>query len=192
MFIAHRINTIEELQQIPTEYGIEIDLRDSNNKIIVTHDPFTNGIEFEEYIKYYNHKFIILNIKSEGIEFAVIDILKKYNITDYFFLDCSFPMIYKLNKINENNIAIRFSEFETLETVIKCKDLVKWVWVDCFNSMPLNKYNYDYFKYLNLKICIVSPELQNQPDLITKYKEKIKEFKIDAVCSKIYNADKWL
>lgn len=192
MFIAHRINTIEELKKIPPEYGIEIDLRDSNNKIIVTHDPFTEGIVFEEYIKHYNHKFIILNIKSEGIEFKVLEIIKKYDIKDYFFLDCSFPMIYKLNKIGENNIAIRFSEYETLETVIKCKYLVKWVWIDCFTMLPLNDYIYSYLTFLNLKICIVSPELQGQPEKIIEYKKQIEKYKIDAICAKIYNIDKWL
>ena len=191
MFIAHRINTIHELNNIPNKYGIEIDLRDSNNKIIVSHDPYTDGIEFEEYIKYYNHSFIILNIKSEGIEYKILEIIKKYNIKDYFFLDCSFPMIYKLNKLGEKNIAIRFSEYESIETVIKCKDMVKWVWIDCFTQLPLNDKTYKIFNQLNLKICIVSPELQEQPDKIFIYKHQISNYNIHAICTKIYNIDKW-
>ena len=30
-FIAHRINTIKELNQTPNDYGVEIDLRDYLN-----------------------------------------------------------------------------------------------------------------------------------------------------------------
>lgn len=30
-YIAHRINTIEELAKLPTEYGVELDLRDDLN-----------------------------------------------------------------------------------------------------------------------------------------------------------------
>ena len=31
LFIAHRINTIEQLQQVPPHYGTEVDLRDRGN-----------------------------------------------------------------------------------------------------------------------------------------------------------------
>ena len=27
-FIAHRVNTLKELMELPTEYGVELDLRD--------------------------------------------------------------------------------------------------------------------------------------------------------------------
>ena len=69
LFYCHRINTIEELKKIPTKYGIEIDLRDKENKIILVHDPFLDGEDFEEFLKYFNHQSIILNIKSEAFEY---------------------------------------------------------------------------------------------------------------------------
>ena len=75
------------------------------------------------------------------------------------FLDCSFPMIYNLNKINENNIAIRLSEYESIESVLLVKNMIKWVWVDCFNDFSLTKNSYMKIKENNLKICLVSPEL---------------------------------
>ena len=97
IFVAHRINTIEELKKIDKEYGIEIDIRDYGNKLILKHDPFINinenNEELEEFLKYYQHRFIILNIKSERIEYKVLELMRKYNITDYFFLDSPFPMI---------------------------------------------------------------------------------------------------
>ena len=37
------------------------------------------------------------------------------------------------------NIAIRFSEFEGLDTILNMKGKVKWVWVDCFTKNPLTK-----------------------------------------------------
>ena len=51
IYIAHRINTISELKKIPVNYGIEIDLRDFKKKIILNHDPFQDGEDFEEFIK---------------------------------------------------------------------------------------------------------------------------------------------
>ena len=47
-FIAHRINTIEELKQVPTEYGVELDLRDFGERLVLQHDPFKDGEDFEE------------------------------------------------------------------------------------------------------------------------------------------------
>ena len=42
-FISHRRNTIEELQATPTEYGVEVDIRSDNGKLVIHHDPFTAG-----------------------------------------------------------------------------------------------------------------------------------------------------
>ena len=79
LFISHRINTKNELKNIPLKYGVEIDLRDRNDKIILQHDPFIDGEDFSDFIKNYQHQFLILNIKSEGIEFKILNILKQYN-----------------------------------------------------------------------------------------------------------------
>ena len=92
-FIAHRINTIDDLKQISFEFGVELDLRDYGNRIIIQHDPFKEGEDFEEYLSHYKHGTLILNIKSERIELRVLELIKQYGIQKYFFLDSSFPMI---------------------------------------------------------------------------------------------------
>ena len=84
-YITHRINTVEELKKTPKEYGVELDLRDFGDRLILQHDPFTDGEDFEEYLKYYNHGTMILNIKSERIEHRVLELIQKYNIQKYFF-----------------------------------------------------------------------------------------------------------
>jgi hypothetical protein len=195
LYIAHRINTIDELKSIPINYGIEIDLRNDRNFIILAHDPFELNVydEFEEYLKYYKHAFLILNIKTEGIEFRVLELLKKYNITNYFFLDCSFPMIHKLIELGETNIAIRFSEFESFNTIMNLKNKIKWIWVDCFTKFPVCKDIYKIFKNNNFKLCYVSPELQNQENKLEIYKDFIKKNNLipNMICTKVYNIDKW-
>ena len=62
--IIHRVNTIKHLKEIPVEFGVEIDVRSFNNKLILSHDPFIHGIEFEDWMNFYNHAFLILNIKK--------------------------------------------------------------------------------------------------------------------------------
>lgn len=192
-FIAHRINTIEELNQVPKEYGVEIDLRDYGGKLILQHDPFKNGEDFEEYLKHYNHGTMILNIKSERIEYKVLELIQQYNITKYFFLDSSFPMINQLSNEGEKNIALRFSEFEGLDTILAMVGKVDWVWVDCFTNLPITKENHSILKELGFKFCLVSPELQKQEEKLNDYKNYLisKEIIFDAICCKIYNIPKW-
>ena len=192
-FIVHRINTIKALEKIPKKYGVEVDLRDYGNRLILQHDPFKDGEDFEEYLKHYDHGTIILNIKSEGIEVRVIDLLLKYKVRDYFFLDCSFPMIHLLSEQGEKNIALRLSEFEGLDTIMNMKDKVNWVWVDCFKSFPLNSEAYEIIKNNKLKICVVSPELQGRVNEIKFYIDFLRNnrFEINAVCSKIINYNSW-
>lgn len=194
-YFCHRINTIKELSTIPKKYGIELDLRDrKDGEIILCHDPFIDGELFDDFLKNYDKSSIILNVKSERIEHKVIELLKKYNITDYFFLDSSFPMIYILSELGEKNIAVRFSEFESIESVFLIKNRVKWIWVDCFNNFPLTKESYKKIKDSNLKICLVSPELQKHKiERINEFKKIISDnnFQIDAICTKIYNINKW-
>jgi hypothetical protein len=214
-FIMHRINDIKSLDSIDLCFGVEIDLRDQsnfsernipdiqdqNNKLILSHDPFKTGDDFETYLEKYSLKneflnaIIILNIKSERIELECLKLLEKYNITNYFFLDSTFPMIYLLNKqYNNNNIACRFSEFEPIENYQSIKDMVKYIWVDCFTKLPLNKTNYNIFKNDNKKICIVSPELQNQQEKIEIYRNYLIENDLipDYICCKDYNIIRWI
>ena len=192
-FIAHRVNTIEELKKIPKEFGVEIDLRDYGDKLILEHDPFKGGEKFEEYLKFYDQGTMILNIKSERIEHKVLELIKKYNIKDYFFLDSSFPMIFLLANSGEKNIALRFSELEGLDTILAMRGKVDWVWVDCFTKLPINKENFNILKQAGFKLCLVSPELQGRPEDIPIYKEYLEREEIifDAICTKQYNIELW-
>ena len=38
IFIAHRINTIRQLKDIPKECGVEVDLRDFGDRLILQHE----------------------------------------------------------------------------------------------------------------------------------------------------------
>ena len=193
-FIAHRINKLEELETLPKEYGVEIDLRDNvDGKIYINHDPFILGEDFEEYLKKYSHGTMILNIKSERIELKILELLKKYSINNYFFLDSSFPMIKLLSDKGEKNIALRYSEYEGLDTLEKMQGRINWVWVDYITKLPINNEIYRKIKNMGYKLCLVSPELQNQKEKLELYAKQIKDEKIefDAICTKEYNVEKW-
>lgn len=196
-FICHRVNRIDELKNIDKIFGVEIDLRDDHKsgKIILEHDPFIDGEYFEDYLKVYSNNTLILNIKSERIELECLKLLEKYNVNNYFFLDSSFPMIYLLNKeYKNNNIACRFSEYELIDIFINCKNMFSTIWVDCFTTFLLNKENYQLIRNENKKICVVSPELQKQPEKIENYRNIIINENIipDMICCKVYNIINWI
>ena len=193
LIICHRKNTIKQLIDTPTEYGVEIDVRSYNNKIILNHDPMKNGEFLDNWIRKYNHKFLIINIKEEGLEKYIIKILKNKKIKDFFFLDQSFPFLIKTLNSNETRCAVRFSEYEDIRTINNLKKKINWVWVDHFSKFPLNKSTSDKLKKKKLKICIVSPEIVKKTSIksLKKLKNSIqkKNIHIDAVCTK--NPEIW-
>ena len=102
-------------------------------------------------------------------------------------------MIKLLSDRGEKNIALRYSEYEGLDTLEKMQGKVNWVWVDCFTKLPINNEIYRKIRNMGYKLCFVSPELQGQPEKLEIYKKQlIKENIIfDAICTKEYNIEKW-
>jgi len=194
-YIAHRVNTVEELRRLPAEYGVELDLRDDlNGRIYISHNPFEAGEDFEDYCKEYHHGTMILNIKSERIEHEVLRLMEKYQIEKYFFLDSSFPMIKLLTDMGVSRVALRFSELEGLDTIRNMAGKAEWVWVDCFTKIPVGRESFRELKSLGYKLCFVSPELEGQEEKLPLYRRYIKEQGIvfDAVCTKSYHIKDWM
>ncbi len=182
--IHHRINTIEALAAVPPAMGVELDIRSEGDHLILQHDPFQPGERFEDYLRQYRHAFMILNIKAEGLEAPALELLRKYKVEHYFFLDLSFPALIQMIRKGERRLAVRFSEFEPLEACLALKGKAEWVWVDCFKTMPLDAKNYAALKK-DFKLCLVSPELQHHPkEKIAEFKTQMTAFKLDAVCTK--------
>jgi len=185
LYISHRVNTSEHLSRTSVDHGVELDLRDHGNDLVLQHDPFQEeGERFSEYLRNYRHGLMILNVKSERIEWRVLDAIRDSEVQDYFFLDSSFPMIRQLIAKGERRIAVRFSEFEPLESALALAGEIEWVWVDCFTRMPLNDHSYHELQK-NFKLCIVSPELHGRSlDTIPTFAETLKPYKVDAICTK--------
>lgn len=187
-YIAHRRNSIEQLVNTESCFGIEVDIRSYEDNLIINHDPFIKGELFLNWINYYNHGTLILNVKEEGLEEKLIQIMKKKKITNYFFLDQSFPFLIKWANLGEKNAAVRVSEYETIETALNLSGKINWVWLDCFHNFPLEKKSIELLKDNHFKICMVSPELQGREPLkyIPKYFKILNDnqIKVDAVCTK--------
>ena len=187
IFIKHRVNSIKELKETPHNFGVEVDLRTLDEKIILNHDPFLRGDEFEEWLKNYNHNFLVLNIKDVGIESNILNLMYKYSIQNFFFLDLPFPSLFNLSKLTRN-ISSRFSIYEDIQSTLNISNRISWVWVDFYNKSPLSYSNWKMLVSNNIKICIASPELHGLDPLIEIQKLKLflneEKVTFDAVCSK--------
>ena len=170
--IAHRINSVKKLKKLPKKYGAEIDLRSNGSNIILNHDPHKKGEKLKNFLSYYNHGTLILNIKESGIENEAIKISKKFKIRKFFLLDVEMPFICKNKKNINKSLSVRYSEYESIDTVKKFINNVGWVWIDTFNKLPINKANIKVLK--KFKTCLVCPERWNRPQDISLYYKKMK------------------
>ena len=175
IIIHHRVNNLTDISSITSDQGIEVDVRYHKNNLILNHDPFNHHLQkntiLTDLLKNWTQKGpIVLNLKSEGIENDCIEEMKKYNIKNWFFLDMSMPYFVKYSEkayyerneyFTPENLAVRFSDREPIEYALSFQNKVKWVWIDYFKNFPLNYKNYQLLKSMNFKICLVSPEIQN-------------------------------
>lgn len=186
IIIKHRVNNSNALKRLSGDYGVEIDLRSNNKTIYLHHDPYNKGELFSKWIKSFNHKLLVLNVKEEGLENKILKILKRNKINNFFFHDQTFSTVLK--NMNKTNVSIRFSEYEGLKKMNKLFNKIKWLWVDNFTEISLKKTFYNFLKKKKVKICVVSPELVKRKRIkeinktILKFKKN--NFKIDAVCTK--------
>lgn len=161
--ISHRRNTLAELRATPQHYGVEVDIRSRGPELIIHHDPLVPGESFNDWIAAYRHGTLILNVKEEGLEARLIDLMREHGIADYFLLDQSFPFLVKWSKAGERRCAVRVSEFESIDTALSLAGKVDWVWVDCFTHFALSGADAARLREAGFKLCLVSPELQGRP-----------------------------
>lgn len=167
--IVHRINYIKDLINLPTDYGVEVDLRSQGSKLILNHEPFKGGDAFIDYIENYKHGTMVLNIKESGIEDEVLKIVRSKSIKSYFLLDVEMPYLYSSSKNGNKNIAVRFSEYENIKTVEYFNKLVNWIWIDTVTTLPIKSEILPIIS--NFKSCIVCPERWGRKNDIANYKK---------------------
>lgn len=170
------------------KYGVEVDIRSNGCDLIIHHDAFCEGVPFKEWIKFYRHGTLILNVKEEGLEQRLIDLMAKEQIENFFFLDQSFPFLIKTANLGETRCAVRISEYESIQTALSLVGKIDWVWIDSFLKFPIGYNDYKNLKNASFKLCIVSPELQGRnPETevpIMANFLKTNNIFVDAVCTK--------
>jgi hypothetical protein len=199
IYIHHRVNSVAALMQVPFNAGIELDVRYHENDLILEHDPFhhheNRPEKFETLLKKWRHHGpMILNLKTEGVEEKCIDLMLKYSIQSWFFLDLSMPYLIRyvrdmekglIRSVTPEHFSVRLSHYESIHTVLCFAEKVRWVWVDCFEPDVLDLNIVQTLKKAGFKICLVSPELHNHPETFLRHMQsRLKGILFDAVCTK--------
>lgn len=193
IIVQHRVNDVETLIKTPKNLGVEVDIRSKGEELYLAHDPFIEGTSLSKFLKLFDHPLIVLNVKEEGLEERCLDLLKQQGISNYFFLDQSMPFLIKRGLAGMKDGACRISEYESLQTVKNLAPFCRWVWVDSFSPEGVDIETLRQIKALDLKICLVSPELHGAHRIkeIEEFVYQIHSSKIeiDAVCTKL--PEKW-
>jgi hypothetical protein len=184
--LIHRVNSIAELIQTSSKFGVEVDVYEHDGQIYTGHDPRSEICQFKSWVQDFKHDFLAVNIKQEGIELEVIEILESAGITNFFLFDLSFPMLYKLSQLGESRLAVRVSDIEGVQALSYFKDRIDWVWLDAFADVSFIPSILDSLS--GFKVCVVSPELHSrrESELSAKLLMEILSFKSEfsAVCTK--------
>lgn len=147
-------------------FGTELDVRDYCGNLVVSHDiPGPDSLLFKNvldiYCGYDKNLFLAINIKSDGLQGLLLDILKEYEIKNYFLFDMSVPEA--LGYIQNNfNVFTRESEYERSPSYYERAD---GVWMDEFTRHWICMHNICYNLEEGKNVCIVSPELHKRNHL---------------------------
>jgi hypothetical protein len=162
LICAHRVNEPAALRDVPTELGVEIDLHADGDRLVLVHDAFASGPDFEEWLDSYRHRFIVLNTKEEGLEQRVIGLLERRGITEWAFLDQSFPFLVRTLRSGETRTMVRVSEYESVATALALTPRPDWVWVDSFTGRWPSVEELGRLAHHGFRFMVVSPELQGR------------------------------
>ncbi|MFT4967182.1 MAG: hypothetical protein ACI9CD_000179 [Candidatus Deianiraeaceae bacterium] len=170
--ITHRgfwLEKSEQNQKIAFEralqsgFGIETDLRDANGTVVISHDiPKGGEMTFDEFICLYKQHntdtMLALNIKSDGLQTIVKNIMEKHSVANYFCFDMSVPDALHYHR-NNLTFFTRESEYENTPLY----EFAQGVWIDVFISSNWITEEVIHGHINNgRKVCFVSPELHRR------------------------------
>jgi hypothetical protein len=182
IILSHRgywKETSEKNQRIAYErsfslgFGTETDIRDYKGELVISHDIADEKCisvkeMFEIYNKYDNTLPLALNIKADGLQVKLIELLEEYKIMNYFVFDMSVPdgLQYFKHCIK---VFTRQSEYEKIPSFY---DMASGVWLDEFQRHWIDQDIVKKHVQNNKQICIVSPDLHKR-----EYKKEWQHYK---------------
>lgn len=157
-------------------FGTETDIRDYKGELVISHDIADEScIILDEFFKIYTSSNgyeklpLALNIKADGLQNKLKELIEKHDIKNYFVFDMAVPdgILYVKEGLN---VFTRESEYEKIPSFY---DESQGVWLDAFNSEWYDEKIIKNHIDNNKMVCIVSPDLHKR-----EYKEFWSKLKI--------------
>ena len=144
-------------------FGIETDFRDFNNVLVVSHDP--PGSEalpaeklFSLHLAAGRSLPIAMNVKADGLQTLIREIIDRHQVQDYFVFDMSVPDA--LGYVRSGlPVFTRQSEYEPSPAYYSS---AAGVWMDMFHSEWITPDDISRHLDTGKRVCIVSPELHRR------------------------------
>jgi len=154
------------IRALENSFGIETDFRDLNGELVVSHDiPTIGTMKASQFIDLYRtHPVsapIALNIKSDGLQDLINELMVRAEFKSAFVFDMAVPDMRAYLKNNTPTFA-RLSEYEPHAVFL---DSCKGVWLDAFERRWYDVHTFTFLLNQKKQIVIVSPELHGRAHL---------------------------
>lgn len=158
-------NTLAALSRaIEGGFGVETDIRDHNGNLVISHDPpIGEGVlSLERLLEAYcnsDHKTLLaLNVKADGLCASLDEMLRAFDVNNYFVFDMSLPDTLPYLK-RGMPVAARLSEYEGGKSLL---EKAGTVWLDAFESEWYSIEEVLALLRAGKRVCLVSPELHRR------------------------------
>jgi len=144
-------------------FGIETDIRDCGGTLVISHDmPRGTEQSFDDFLTQYrrigNPCTLALNIKADGMAAAVLDLLHRHRVRNYFCFDMSVPDSRGYQKLGMPVFARRSELEPACATTLDAPG----VWLDAFDSQWFGAGEIEEILVGGQDVCVVSPELHRR------------------------------
>lgn len=147
-------------------FGTETDIRDACGTLVISHDPpasvdaqLSAEQFFELFCEYDRSLPLALNIKSDGLAAMLLELLRRFEIRNYFVFDMSVP-----DALGYLRHGVRaFTRQSELELQPSFYDKAAGVWMDAFYGDWIDHQAVQSHLSAGKDVCIVSPDLHKRP-----------------------------
>ncbi|WP_448192911.1 glycerophosphodiester phosphodiesterase family protein [Azospirillum sp. sgz301742] len=158
-------NTLPAFERaLEAGFGLELDVRDQDGRLVVSHDPPVGGtLDFATLLASFD-RFrrpgpLAINIKSDGLQPALAEMLKPLAPHDYFVFDMSIPDTLGYLRAGLT-VYTRQSEYEPQPALL---DKAAGVWLDAFEGEWFDTALVRRHGEAGRAVALVSPELHRRP-----------------------------
>lgn len=144
-------------------FGTETDLRDLDGTLVISHDPPRQGaLTVEAFLSQHNATNpglpLALNIKADGLQGMVADLLERLEVAEAFVFDMSVPDMLGWFKTGVP-VYTRLSDVEP-EPLLA--DRAAGIWLDAFHSDWWDTGMIARHLDAGRGVCVVSPDLHRR------------------------------